>query len=307
MRSWLPAAIWLFIARSPRDAAPPEKSGPRFARPDDIEFSGARGHLNGRGPEPSRLGSTSVRGRGGGSPTISRDFSPPGRCARISVFIDRPGRGSSPRSRAVSSVRPASARRRWRKSWRASSGQLPRAPRVRSSSRGWGSWRHNSRSRTARRAVYRRYSPPAIRRWRRFFIRRWRTPARPYDWHRACGEVGEDRRARVHADLVGATIRAAGSSPRPLRDRFGIPIRLNFYTTEELQGIVARSAQGESALPRRRRRERGRDRVRADAAASLALLAAGAGISPWSRERATVTRALADPRSALLDVDAIGL
>ena len=29
----------------------------------------------------------------------------------------------------------------------------------------------------------------------------------------------------------------------PLRDRFGIPIRLNFYTVEELEGIVTRGAR----------------------------------------------------------------
>src|SRR6202162_4788601 len=42
--------------------------------------------------------------------------------------------------------------------------------------------------------------------------------------------------------LIGATTRA-GLLTTPLRDRFGIPIRLNFYTTEELQGIVARGAR----------------------------------------------------------------
>jgi len=33
--------------------------------------------------------------------------------------------------------------------------------------------------------------------------------------------------------LVGATTRS-GLITTPLRDRFGIPVRLNFYTTEEL-------------------------------------------------------------------------
>jgi len=42
--------------------------------------------------------------------------------------------------------------------------------------------------------------------------------------------------------LIGATTRA-GLLTTPLRDRFGIPIRLNFYTIEELQGIVARGAK----------------------------------------------------------------
>lgn len=42
--------------------------------------------------------------------------------------------------------------------------------------------------------------------------------------------------------LVGATTRA-GLITTPLRDRFGIPIRLNFYTAEELLMIVARGAR----------------------------------------------------------------
>src|SRR6187401_1733416 len=42
--------------------------------------------------------------------------------------------------------------------------------------------------------------------------------------------------------LVGATTRA-GLLTNPLRDRFGIPIRLNFYTVEELELIVTRGAR----------------------------------------------------------------
>lgn len=42
--------------------------------------------------------------------------------------------------------------------------------------------------------------------------------------------------------LVGATTRA-GLLTNPLRDRFGIPIRLNFYTEAELELIVARGAR----------------------------------------------------------------
>jgi Holliday junction DNA helicase RuvB len=42
--------------------------------------------------------------------------------------------------------------------------------------------------------------------------------------------------------LVGATTRA-GLLTTPLRDRFGIPIRLNFYETAELVGIVTRGAK----------------------------------------------------------------
>jgi Holliday junction DNA helicase RuvB len=42
--------------------------------------------------------------------------------------------------------------------------------------------------------------------------------------------------------LVGATTRA-GLITTPLRDRFGIPVRLNFYSAEELLSIVERGAR----------------------------------------------------------------
>src|SRR6187401_585979 len=42
--------------------------------------------------------------------------------------------------------------------------------------------------------------------------------------------------------LVGATTRS-GLITTPLRDRFGIPVRLNFYTPDELLSIVARGAK----------------------------------------------------------------
>ncbi|MGH1403124.1 MAG: Holliday junction branch migration DNA helicase RuvB [Alphaproteobacteria bacterium] len=42
--------------------------------------------------------------------------------------------------------------------------------------------------------------------------------------------------------LVGATTRS-GLLTNPLRDRFGIPLRLEFYTAEELSYIVARTAR----------------------------------------------------------------
>ena len=60
--------------------------------------------------------------------------------------------------------------------------------------------------------------------------------------------IGEGPGARsVRIDLapftlVGATTRA-GLLATPLRDRFGIPLRLVFYTPEELQLIVARGAE----------------------------------------------------------------
>src|SRR6202161_2816364 len=42
--------------------------------------------------------------------------------------------------------------------------------------------------------------------------------------------------------LIGATTRS-GLITTPLRDRFGIPIRLNFYSADELVSIVARGAR----------------------------------------------------------------
>ncbi|RCL03560.1 MAG: holliday junction DNA helicase RuvB [Candidatus Tokpelaia sp. JSC161] len=59
--------------------------------------------------------------------------------------------------------------------------------------------------------------------------------------------IGEGPAARsVKVDLAPFTLVAAttrlGLLTRPLRDRFGIPIRLQFYTMEELQCIVRRAA-----------------------------------------------------------------
>lgn len=59
--------------------------------------------------------------------------------------------------------------------------------------------------------------------------------------------IGEGPAARsVQIDLppftlVGATTRS-GLVTRPLRERFGIPLALEFYTVEELQGIISRAA-----------------------------------------------------------------
>ena len=75
--------------------------------------------------------------------------------------------------------------------------------------------------------------------------------------------IGEGPAARsVKIDLakftlVGATTRT-GLLTTPLRDRFGIPVRLNFYTHAELTTIVARGAGVLKVAdePRRRRRDR---------------------------------------------------
>ena len=69
--------------------------------------------------------------------------------------------------------------------------------------------------------------------------------------------IGEGPSARsVRIDLprftlIGATTRQ-GLLTTPLRDRFGIPVRLNFYTVEELEQVVRRAARllGVDARPR---------------------------------------------------------
>ena len=100
--------------------------------------------------------------------------------------------------------------------------------------------------------------------------------------------IGEGPAARsVKIDLapftlVGATTRA-GLLTNPLRDRFGIPVRLNFYSEAELEEIVNRGARvlgigmtadGANEIARR---ARGTPAHRRAAAAAGARLRAGRG------------------------------
>ncbi len=105
--------------------------------------------------------------------------------------------------------------------------------------------------------------------------------------------------------LVGATTRA-GMLTNPLRDRFGIVARLEFYTAEELQRIVTRSAQllecsmvDDGALEIARR-ARGTPRI------ANRLLRR---VRDYAQVRAdgSVTREVADAALRMLDVDACGL
>jgi Holliday junction DNA helicase RuvB len=123
--------------------------------------------------------------------------------------------------------------------------------------------------------------------------------------------IGEGPAARsVKIDLakftlVGATTRA-GLLTTPLRDRFGIPIRLNFYTVEELQGIVARGARvlgiamTDDGANEIARRSRGTPRIAGRLLRRVRDFAIVDG-------DAAVTREVADKALHLLDVDAIGL
>lgn len=59
------------------------------------------------------------------------------------------------------------------------------------------------------------------------------------------GEGAAARSIRIdlsHFTLVGATTRA-GLLTSPLRDRFGIPLRLEFYTHQELQTIITKNSE----------------------------------------------------------------
>jgi len=105
--------------------------------------------------------------------------------------------------------------------------------------------------------------------------------------------------------LVGATTRA-GLLTTPLRDRFGIPIRLEFYTVEELELIVRRGARvlgigmSEDGANEIARRSRGTPRIAGRLLRRVRDFAIVEGTP-------TVTRELADKALRLLDVDPIGL
>lgn len=105
--------------------------------------------------------------------------------------------------------------------------------------------------------------------------------------------------------LVGATTRA-GMLTNPLRDRFGIVARLEFYTPEELTRIVERSAgllQVPTELEGAReiaRRSRGTPRI---ANRLLRRVRDYADVKGEGR----ITRDIAHRALAMLDVDPIGL
>jgi Holliday junction DNA helicase RuvB len=123
--------------------------------------------------------------------------------------------------------------------------------------------------------------------------------------------IGEGPAARsVKLDLppftlVGATTRA-GMLTNPLRDRFGIVSRLEFYTAEELQRIVQRSARlleievsGDGAREIAGR-ARGTPRI---ANRLLRRVRDFAEV----RAKGKVSREVADAALKMLDVDGIGL
>ena len=123
--------------------------------------------------------------------------------------------------------------------------------------------------------------------------------------------IGEGPSARsVRIDLpaftlIGATTRA-GLLTTPLRDRFGIPVRLNFYTVEELERVVARGAGllgiGIEPAGAREiaRRARGTPRVAGRLLRRVRDFAYVAGDG-------TISRKIADNALTRLEVDQLGL
>jgi len=123
--------------------------------------------------------------------------------------------------------------------------------------------------------------------------------------------IGEGPSARsVRIDLppftlIGATTRQ-GLLTTPLRDRFGIPVRLNFYTVAELERVVTRGAGklGVAVDPdgarEIARRARGTPRVAGRLLRRVRDFAHVAGAQ-------TVTAEVADRALTKLEVDSLGL
>ena len=123
--------------------------------------------------------------------------------------------------------------------------------------------------------------------------------------------IGEGPAARsVKIDLAKFTLVAAttrlGLLTTPLRDRFGIPIRLQFYTVQELESIVTRGARimGIGIEPdgslEIARRARGTPRIAGRLLRRVRDFAIVAGSD-------RITRDIADKALSQLEVDKIGL
>ena len=108
-----------------------------------------------------------------------------------------------------------------------------------------------------------------------------------------------------HFTLIGATTRL-GAIAAPLRDRFGVQCRLEFYKPEELQFIITRAAdilgvkidsEGANEIARR---SRGTPRIANRLLKRVRDFAQVLGVE-------TITRQLADEALAKLEVDRYGL
>ncbi|AQX28461.1 MULTISPECIES: Holliday junction branch migration DNA helicase RuvB [unclassified Bartonella] len=123
--------------------------------------------------------------------------------------------------------------------------------------------------------------------------------------------IGEGPAARsVKIDLAKFTLIAAttrlGLLTTPLRDRFGIPIRLNFYTISELEHIVQRNARlfsvqiNDDGAHEIARRSRGTPRI-------VGRLLRRVCDFALVKQVEKIDRALADEALSRLEVDHLGL
>jgi Holliday junction DNA helicase RuvB len=123
--------------------------------------------------------------------------------------------------------------------------------------------------------------------------------------------IGEGPSARsVRIDLprftlIGATTRQ-GLLTTPLRDRFGIPVRLNFYSVEELEQVVRRAARlldanvTEDGAHEIARRSRGTPRIAGRLLRRVRDFAHAAGVD-------SIHSKTADAALDRLEIDALGL
>jgi len=106
--------------------------------------------------------------------------------------------------------------------------------------------------------------------------------------------------------LIGATTRA-GLLTAPLRDRFGIISRLEFYTTDELTSIIKNSARklsvslDEEGAREMARRSRGTPRL------ANRMLKRVRDFAQIRSKDGTITKEVADEALDLLEVDKLGL
>ena len=158
-------------------------------------------------------------------------------------------------------------------------------------------------SRAARRAVHRRDPSPQPGGRGDPLSGDGGFPARPHHRRGAGRALGAHRPAALHADRRH---HAVGPLTTPLRERFGIPLRLQFYTPEELERIVLRGARvlgvelAASGAQEIAKRSRGTPRV---AGRLLRRVRDFAAVDGAKR----IDAAAADAALKRLDVDAQGL
>ncbi len=122
------------------------------------------------------------------------------------------------------------------------------------------------------------------------------------------GEGPAARSVRIdlpHFTLIGATTRS-GLITTPLRERFGIPLRLNYYESDELEQIVIRGARilecpmAPDGAAEIAKRARGTPRVAGRLLRRVRDFAAVHGVD-------SIDRTIADQSLQRLEVDALGL